>query len=322
MPFAIAAALALVLTPVARRAGIVAGLVDRPVDQLKIHRGPVSVLGGGAVAVAVVVAIAVTGDWFSLPIVAAIGVALAVGLVDDVRYLPAGVRLLVLAAAGALVTQHAGFELAGPLGAAGVVIVVLLCTNAANMLDGQDGLAAGVGAIAALGLAGLLALNDAWGPAGASLALAGALTGFLAFNRPVASIFLGNGGAYAMGTLLAALAAEVVALDGWRGLLAAGVCLGALPFEFIFTVARRLSSGDRMVAGDRWHSYDLLVYRLGDRARVTFVAWALAAGAAGLALAIGSWPLPLGVAATTLAGAGAAAWAVRLWTATRPARTT
>lgn len=304
MTFLLPAAIALVLTPVAGRVGMALGLVDRPTDELKIHRAPVPLLGGVAVVAAVLVGGVVAGQAEPLAVAAATVLALAVGLVDDARPLPAWARVAGQSAAG-LVLVVGGLRLdpLGVLAAAGVVGVVLACSNAVNIVDGQDGLAGGAAAISAIGLALLSAQMDDPAPAALGLALAGALAGFLVWNRPPARIFLGNGGAYAVGTLLAVLATRAVAGGGRRELLAAGVCLGTFVFELVFTIVRRLLARERLVAGDRLHSYDLLAGSL-TRWTVTILFWGLGAASVGLGLLISTLPTTL---ATFIAAAGAVA---------------
>jgi UDP-N-acetylmuramyl pentapeptide phosphotransferase/UDP-N-acetylglucosamine-1-phosphate transferase len=151
------------------------------------------------------------------------------------------------------------------------------------MVDGQDGLAAGLGAIAALGLAAVLAAGAF--TTALPLAVAGALTGFLVWNRPTARIFLGDGGAYAVGVLLAASAAQATSA-GWHGLLAAGACFGVLAYELVATIARRLASSAPTVRGDRDHSYDRIADRVGSRSSATLVMWGLGVLAASIAVVV------------------------------------
>ena len=307
MSFLIAFGLAIVLTPIAGWLGRALGLVDRP-GELKIHDRAIPLTGGVAVVAASVIAVTVLGRWLPWQALAGVLVAFAAGLIDDVRPLPAWLRLNLQALAGVLVALELQL---GPLGAAGTIFAVVATANAVNIIDGQDGLSAGVGTLAALGLAGVLAAVGAPG-LGLALALAGALLGFLARNRPPARIFLGNGGAYAVGTLLAALGASAAQTAGWRGLLAAGACLGLLAFEVVFSVARRAWSGSALSGGDRGHSYDLLADRVG-RGRSTLLMWTGAAIAAGVGVAAAAWPDRY--AAAVLAGGGLLAgvvW-VALW---------
>jgi UDP-GlcNAc:undecaprenyl-phosphate GlcNAc-1-phosphate transferase len=295
MAFVIALLAAVVLTPVAGRIGVATGLVDRPGGTLKIHTRAIPVLGGLAVVVAMVLSLVATVG-LEIAVTAAIGLMFLAGLVDDVRPLPPWVRLAAQVAAGAaLVAGGVRVQPLGVLGGVATVVLVLACTNAVNLIDGQDGLAAGTVSLAALGLA---AVGAAAGADRLGLALAGASVGFLVWNRPPARIFLGNSGAYAAGTALAALVARATVTAGWAGLVGAGVCLGVLAYELVFTVIRRIRSGASLTGGDRLHTYDLLAARMG-RPRSTVTLWIAGAAAAGLA--------PL---ATTLPVAGAVAVAL------------
>jgi UDP-GlcNAc:undecaprenyl-phosphate GlcNAc-1-phosphate transferase len=294
MSFIIAIGFALVLTGVARRVALATGLVDRPATEgsgepqeggpgwvpLKVHSTPVPVLGGAGVMVSVLLTTLLILHRLPLGITAAIALAVITGLVDDARPLPASIRLVALTGSGLLLV--AGGVHLEPLGAAspaGVVVLVLLLSNAVNLIDGQDGLASGLGAIACAGLAAVGAAGGQSLPL-AAIALAGSLVGFLAWNLSPARIFLGNSGAYGLGVLLALLAARLT-FDGWHGLIAAGLCLGVFAFELIFTVVRRLVASEGLATGDRKHSYDLIARGTGSRDRATLLMWTLGAAAAG-----------------------------------------
>lgn len=314
MPFLIAFGLALVLTPAFGRMGLAVGLVDRPEDALKIHSRPVPVLGGVAVMASALGTLAALRSWLPSAVIVAAAIALGAGLLDDTKPVPPWLRLLLQAAAAG-VLLGAGFSL-GPLGVLSAIsglVLVLACANATNMLDGQDALVGGLAAIAALGLSALAAWSGGSEAARLGLALGGALVGFTIWNRPPARIFLGNGGAYAVGTLLAVIALVVTSQSGWRGLLAAGVCLGVFAFEIVFTVTRRFLSGSPIVPGDRFHSFDLLAAEQG-RNRVTLLFWGLGLVAAGLAFLIRLLPLTAGVFVTAAASGLAGLAGARLYT--------
>jgi UDP-GlcNAc:undecaprenyl-phosphate GlcNAc-1-phosphate transferase len=312
VPFLAALGSAVLLVPAARRLGLAIGLVDRPSDAtLAIHARPVSILGGPAVVAAVLGAAAITGDGLRWGLVAATLLALGAGLADDVRQLTPVVRLVLLAGAGAVLA--AGDVRVEPLGAlAGVatVALTLACANATNLIDGQNGLAGGLAAAAGAALA-------AAAPAGSDartigFAMAGACAGFLVWNLP-GRIFLGNGGAYAVGTLLAAMAARVTAAEGWSGVVAVTACLGVLAFEMIFTVARRIGSGASLTSGDRLHSYDIVADRWASRLRSTIAFWIGAAIAGGIGVAAARLSVGAGAVLVGLSAVATAAWATRLW---------
>jgi UDP-GlcNAc:undecaprenyl-phosphate/decaprenyl-phosphate GlcNAc-1-phosphate transferase len=288
MPFFVAIALGLVLTWAARRVGLATGLVDRPSSDghgassgLKIHTVPISVLGGLGVVTAVFATLLLVADGLPALVVAGVALATVIGLVDDARPLPASLRLVVLAAAGLLLAVGLPLGNLGPLARPGAVVLLLVLANAVNLIDGQDGLAGGLGAIASAGLAAVIAANGNSEAPVLAVVLAGALVGFLAWNLPPARVFLGNGGAYGLGSLLTVLAAQATILHGYHGLLAAGLCLGVFAFELAFTVVRRLVSSQRLATGDRRHSYDLLGRSRGNRDRSTLALWTLGAVSAG-----------------------------------------
>jgi UDP-GlcNAc:undecaprenyl-phosphate/decaprenyl-phosphate GlcNAc-1-phosphate transferase len=310
IPAAVSAVVAVVLAPLLGGLGSRVGLVDWAEDEIKIHRTPVPVLGGVAVVVAAGIGMAAGGHRMPWSLSVAVAVALLGGLVDDARPLPAWVRVLLLILAGATLTT--GFDGVTVVAAVGVPLLALACANAVNIVDGQDGLAGGLAAIAALALAVLGGIRGDEIAVAVGLAGAGALIGFLPWNWPRARLFLGNGGAYAIGVGLAFLAARNVADDGWRGLLAAGTCLGVFAFEVAFTVARRATAGGAITAGDRLHSYDLLSRTSG---RVTSTAWFWALGLLAGALGVAVGVLPLAVGAPLVAGAalGGSWWGFHLW---------
>lgn len=302
MAFVIAFLVTLVAMPLCIVAGTALGLVDRPSDDgLKIHVRPVPLTGGVAVAAGAVVGLAVAEPvpWW-LP--TAVGLALIVGAADDARPLSPWIRIAVQGAAGAvLVIGGVRFEALGIMAAAAVVLATLACANAVNLMDGQDGLAGGLSAIAAAGL--LLTMPDGGDGGTLAVALCGSLVAFLFWNRPPARVFLGNGGAYAVGVVLAVLTAPA-GRAGWTGLLAAAVCLGPFAYELASTVVRRVARGRSLAIGDRGHAYDVAAERLGGRTRSTVLFLFL--GAASIPVAVGvSRGAPAVALVVTAAYAGA-----------------
>jgi UDP-GlcNAc:undecaprenyl-phosphate GlcNAc-1-phosphate transferase len=322
MLFFVAIALSLVLTWAARRIGLAIGLVDRPTppgaeqpapdrEQLKIHVEPIPVLGGLGVLAATLVTLLVVGDGLPAAVTVSVLLAASIGFVDDARPLGPMVRMVILTAAGVLLAFALPLQGLGQLARPGVVVLLLLLANAVNLIDGQDGLAGGLGAIAAGGTAAVIAVNG--GDSAVAVVLAGALIGFLAWNLPPARVFLGNGGAYGLGALLTVLAAQTTIAHGWHGLLAAVLCLGVFAFELTFTVVRRLVGSQGLATGDRRHSYDLLGRSRGNRDRSTLALWTMGAVAAGAGYAADQ--VSLAAAVTTIAVAfviGTAAGG-RLW---------
>jgi UDP-GlcNAc:undecaprenyl-phosphate GlcNAc-1-phosphate transferase len=204
---AVAGVLSLALTPVAKRIAGRFSVVDHPGGH-RVHAEPTPVLGGLAVASGTVVAaLAIAGT--SKDVLAPLGVALAlgaVGLVDDRRRLPPTTRL-ALEAAGGLVLFLVGARTGiGPswLDPLLVALWVVAVVNAFNMIDNHDATCSSLGAVACLSAGTIAALGDLELDAVLGFAPAGAAIGFLRWNRPPASIFLGDNGSMFVGACVAA----------------------------------------------------------------------------------------------------------------------
>lgn len=207
------------LTPLMMQVGHHWDLVDTPTDR-KIHVQPTPRLGGIAVYCGFVGSVmlnSILPDWMSA-ILAAGSLLLVIGVADDLRELPASVKLLgQLLAAGIVIASGKVLTLfpVGPLGDAANVLLTLFwivgITNAFNFFDGMDGLATGL-AILMAGFMGAVAFETNQAGLGwLAIAMIGAGLGFLPYNfrgtRP-AAIFLGDGGSTFIGFTLACLAVK------------------------------------------------------------------------------------------------------------------
>jgi UDP-GlcNAc:undecaprenyl-phosphate/decaprenyl-phosphate GlcNAc-1-phosphate transferase len=227
--FIVATAAGLCLTPVVIRAAVAWGLFDPPHGDRRVHTEPLPRLGGvavfGAVAAGLVVmaAASATGmEWLSQSssflsgLLFGSGIIFATGLIDDLRGLRPGVKLVAQVIAALVVyaygfridviTLGSAFEM--QLGWAALPLTVFWIvgvTNAFNLIDGLDGLATGI-AVIALGTTVLIAA--ALGNVQVmflSVAIIGALIGFLRYNFSPAQIFLGDSGSLFVGFMLAVL---------------------------------------------------------------------------------------------------------------------
>ena len=242
---------ALAATPAAARLARRTNILDHPGD-LKVHTRAVPYLGGVGVAAGVAVGVAPAHPGLLIPL----GLALAVGVVDDARHVNPAIRLIAEVAVGLTAAAVLPVRMPGVLGVLAVTVAVVVLINGVNMIDGLDALASGVALVSAVGFA-LILTGDGRTVA---LALAGALAGFLVFNRPPARIYLGDGGAYMVGAALALLLSLT-----WAQNRPMSLSLGALPLvgcpaaELCFAVVRRMRARTGLFAGDRGHIYDQLV---------------------------------------------------------------
>lgn len=247
----VALAVAVLLTPVLIRVAVRSGIVDRP-GELKDQTVPVPYLGGVAVFAGTAVGVLASRPTLLVPLAA----ALVLGVADDRFDLSAPVRLSGEVLIGVAVAVTCPVRFTGWVAVVLVVAVTLVTINGVNLLDGLDMLAGGVAAVAAVAFAVLL---NGTGRA-VAVALAGALVGFLVFNRPPARIYLGDGGSYLIGAALAVLTAHAWAPDRTTRFGVAALALVAVPTaEVACAVVRRLRGRRSLMAGDRGHPYDRLV---------------------------------------------------------------
>lgn len=284
LAFAAAALLALTLTPLLRDGAVRLDWLDRPDGRRKLHASAVPRLGGLAVLAAFACAFGVAAygagwsdaaeaDAAAHLLLAAAGVAL-VGLLDDVRGASPWVKLLAQVAAALYLFNHGyGVRLVsnpfgepftlGWLSLPLTVLWIVGLSNAFNLIDGLDGLAAGVGLSASTVVFTFALLNGRWEIALMAAALAGALLGFLRYNFSPATVFLGDNGSLSIGLVLAALSLR----GSMKGSTAVAVMtpLLALGFPILDTtmaMARRLLGGRSILEADADHIHHRIV-RMG-----------------------------------------------------------
>jgi UDP-GlcNAc:undecaprenyl-phosphate GlcNAc-1-phosphate transferase len=272
----VAVAVGLVATPAAAWLARRVGLLDHP-GPLKVQQQPVPYLGGLAVLGATAAGLVIARPAWLVPL----ALALALGTLDDARSLPPRIRLAGEAGVGLVAGVLVPSGIAQPWAAAGTVVIVVLLINAVNLIDGLDALATGVAWVSAMGFAIALDGDDRT----VALALAGALAAFLVYNRPPARIYLGDGGAYLLGTALA-----VLLVGAWRPERELALSIGSLLFvafpvaEVACAVVRRARVHAPLFSGDRRHLYDQLVQRGWSAAGTSLACAATQAVLCGLGL--------------------------------------
>lgn len=279
----------LVLTPMVRAAARAIGMVDKPDSERKLHKKPIALAGGVAVFAATAISFAcgisfesgaeefvrflsLSSRWCVL-----FGAALAillVGLIDDKWVLRGRQKLLaqclislIVVGSGTAMSSMSLFGWEIPLGIFSLpvsVLWLLLAINALNLLDGADGMATTVGAFVCGGLA-LMSISTGQPPSTviAATALCGALLGFLVFNRPPATIFLGDAGSMMIGLIVGVLAMWC-SLKESAVVVTAPVAILVLPlFDSSAAIIRRWMTGRSMYATDRGHLHHLLNEKFG-----------------------------------------------------------
>jgi len=293
--FLTAAVLSCAITPLVRKLAPSLGLIDLP-GHRKVHVQPTPRGGGIAIflglfvpsVVVVAACLMIRAGQFSgidqivdsvqsstqrLTQFTAIGLGACVlffaGLADDRWNLSWKFRLalqLLVAASVVLAGVRATVFVSQPwFGCAATVLWILVLTNAMNFLDNMDALSAGIGLIASLTFSAILVVlvkTPAISVALPLTLLAGSLAGFLIWNRPPASIFMGDCGSNLVGFLLATLTVTGTFYEnsGSRHVMLAPICVMAVPlYDFCTVIFIRLSQGRSPFHGDKSHFSHRLV---------------------------------------------------------------
>jgi UDP-GlcNAc:undecaprenyl-phosphate/decaprenyl-phosphate GlcNAc-1-phosphate transferase len=284
----LAALTALTLTPLTRNFARTRGWMDRPDGGRKRHLAPVPRIGGVAVFGSFLLTISVLlvlepqgflpGTSLAsacIPVLLGGAAVMLIGLLDDIRGVPPWAKLLVQALA-ALYLYYCGFRIdavSNPIGGQTVslgvfalpltVIWFVGMSNAFNLIDGLDGLAAGIGLFSTTTLFIAAVVNERWEIVLLSAALGGALLGFLRYNFNPASIFLGDSGSLFVGFALAAFAIRGSMKSSAAIAVAAPLLALAVPIaDALIAVLRRAIAGRRLFEADGDHIHHRMV-RLG-----------------------------------------------------------
>ena len=259
--------LAFLSTPVVRRIAESLSILDRP-GRRKVHKEPTALLGGVSIYIAFTTSMLANNilDSEVIGILIAATAVMLVSLADDIRSLPARLKLVAQVAATALVFlygiritifhEHVVGEIANILLSFMWVVGV---TNAMNFLDGTDGLATGLGIVISLFLGIVAFQTDQVFLGWLAIAMMGSCLGFLPYNfrhsRP-ASIFLGDSGSAFIGFMLACLAikGEWADNDPIVSICAPIMIFGILIFDMTHTTVSRIISGKVRSFHD-WVSY-------------------------------------------------------------------
>jgi UDP-GlcNAc:undecaprenyl-phosphate GlcNAc-1-phosphate transferase len=296
---AIAFVVVVLLTPAVGGMARLLGAVDRP-DARRVNRRPIPRLGGLAIFLGIVVpALAfldLSGE--SRGVLLGAAVATVVGAVDDFRGLNPTTKLAGQIAASAIPPafgvwiDHFTFPFLGVVdlpawvGVALSMLFIVAVMNMVNFLDGLDGLAAGVCAIAGVTFAILALSLGKTDPAILSAIVAAACVGFLRHNFFPARIFMGDSGALCLGFILAAVSIQGLLKTASTVVLVLPLLVLAVPIlDTSFVVARRLKHNRPIYAADRSHLHHRFLAIGFSQSRAAVTMWLWCASLAGAALA-------------------------------------
>jgi UDP-GlcNAc:undecaprenyl-phosphate GlcNAc-1-phosphate transferase len=295
--FCATVALAALVTLLARVSARHLGVLDRPGEAHKQHRGEVPLLGGMAVCTTFVAVVGICtmldglqgqDDLQLLPVLASLAIFCICGLLDDLKPQRARTKLtLQILAALPWVCAGLPFEslrlfgeefYLGPAAPVLAVFWILCCVNAMNLIDGLDGLAALTGAAILSGIAGIAVFHGDSVTFATSTLLAATLAGFLIHNSPPARIYLGDSGSMAIGFLLGAMTLSVNSPLGTASVsvIPALVLMSIPGFDVLVAIVRR-SLTEQSIGEADWNHFHHRLLRNGYsrwRAALTISAFA------------------------------------------------
>lgn len=271
---------AVAVTPLVKNFAIKIGATDKP-NHRKVHQKVMPRLGGLAIYISFLAGFIFLQPQspYLIPILLGSFVIIVTGFLDDMLELSAKWKLAgqILAAgiviAGGVQVNFINLPFDGRLDLGWFAIPLTLLwivgiTNAINLIDGLDGLAAGVSAIVLATLAGIAFMMGNMFVMALALILMGSTLGFLIYNFNPAKIFMGDTGALFLGFMI-----SVISLLGFKNvtlfsLLVPVIILGVPISDTLFAIIRRIVNKQPLSAPDKSHLHHCLL-RLGFSHRKT-----------------------------------------------------
>lgn len=252
--------------------------LDIPKDERRVHKKPIPLIGGLAIFYGFVISVLCFGviDKAVMGILIGALIMVTVGVIDDMKDLPAKVKL-VFQIIAALIAVGSGLSIeyiANPFsrwfGSAYInlkwlsvpitVIWIVGVTNAVNLIDGLDGLAAGISSIASVTFLALTIFSQNLNIAIMTAALAGACFGFLPYNFNPAKIFMGDTGSTFLGYVLACISVQgLLKVHALISFAVPVLILGLPIFDTLFAIIRRILTGRSPMSPDRGHLHHRLI---------------------------------------------------------------
>lgn len=293
--------------PILQSFALQKGWVDKPDEERKLHATPVPTIGGLGIAIGFFVGLsylALIQGYLPFEISLPPGMLwigglmmVGVGFYDDIQGLDFKQKFLLQLIAAYLLL-HAGyrFDMSSLPMVAGdeyqhalysiplTLLWIVGIINAVNLLDGMDGLAAGVAMIGFICLGSIFGLHGELSLVMLALLICGALIGFLMYNFNPASIFMGDSGSLFLGFMLAAYTLEdPIHTDPVLAILIPVVALGLPVLDTNLSILRRLLNGKAICGPDHDHIHHRLADRWSHRHTVVIL-YAVAASFGGMAI--------------------------------------
>lgn len=294
---AVAFGISFVLTPVVKSFAKQVGAIDMPDKERHLHAHPIPRMGGLSIFIGFLLSVLLFASITTQVRGILLGAILivVVGAVDDVLNLNAWLKFGIQIIAAVIAVLHGVIinvvtnpllmtnEQALTIGILAVPVTILWIvgvTNSVNLIDGLDGLACGVSAIASLSIlvVAVIVPDSNINVAVILAALCGACLGFIPYNLNPAKIFMGDTGALLLGYILATV--SVVGMFKFYAIVTFVVPVLALAiplFDTIFAVIRRTAKGQSPFHADRGHLHHRLIDMGLNQKQAVAVLYALSA---------------------------------------------
>ena len=271
--------LSFLLTPLVKKFAVKVNAIDVPKDKRRIHKKPIPLLGGLAIYISFITTVLLKKGALTSPekgIIVGATIITIGGFLDDkydlkpmvklIFQISAAISLIFFGVRITLITNP--FPNSAPwidIGWFSIPLTILWVvgiTNAINLIDGLDGLAAGVALISSLTLfiIALLKIDTRFEAAFLTCALSGAILGFLPYNFNPASIFMGDTGSQLLGFLLASISIEGAIKSAAAFVISVPILALGLPiYDTLFAMIRRKINGKPIMEADRGHLHHRLL---------------------------------------------------------------
>jgi UDP-GlcNAc:undecaprenyl-phosphate GlcNAc-1-phosphate transferase len=271
----------ILITPLIKKFAFMIGATDRP-NHRKVHQSIMPRLGGLAIFISFIVGIMLLRpeSQFSWAILLGCLLIIITGFCDDMFELPAKYKLLGQLAAACAVVFLGDLQMVfinlpfggqlqfGFLSMPLTILWIVGITNAINLIDGLDGLAAGVSSIALITISGMAIIQGNFYVAAVGLIVLASTLGFLIYNFHPAKIFMGDTGALFLGFII-----SVLSLLGFKNVTFISfvipvIILGVPISDTIFAIIRRIINKQPLSAPDKSHLHHCML-RMGYSHRQT-----------------------------------------------------
>ncbi|SHH92289.1 UDP-GlcNAc:undecaprenyl-phosphate GlcNAc-1-phosphate transferase [Sporobacter termitidis DSM 10068] len=280
-------------TPIVKSFAHRVGAIDVPKDGRRMHNHPIPRLGGLAIFLGFLLSVVLFADISREVQGILLGsvVVVIVGVIDDIVPLPALVKFVIQIGAALIAVYHGvvvdiitnpniwspvDFVNFGYFSVPITVLWIVAITNSVNLIDGLDGLAAGVSAISSFTMMIISIVVADLNVAIIMAALAGACIGFLPYNKNPAKIFMGDTGALLLGYVLATV--SIIGLFKLYAIISFAVpflVVGLPLFDTAFAFMRRILSGRNPMSPDRGHFHHRLIDMGFSQKQAVAIAYAI-----------------------------------------------